>query len=55
MEPELTERDIFVIPMTGVRYEILNVTPTQWHSINIRQKFSYKEIEKTNIIYKIEI
>ena len=54
-EPNLVDRDIIVRPDTNERFEILNVTKTQWRGLVMHQNFDVRLLEPTSIAYKIPV
>lgn len=54
-EPNLLDKDIIIRIDNGERYEILNVTTTNWRGLPLHQKFDLKLVEPTSIIYKIPL
>jgi len=53
-EPEISNKDIFVTKMNK-RFWIVNVTPSLWRGLILRQSFDTELIEQSNIIYKIPV
>ena len=54
-EPNILDHDIIVRPDNNERYEVLNVTRSNWRGLILHQRFELKLIEPSNIIYRIPV